>query len=115
MHKNLPIYLDLLEKEVLQNGYTGVRVDKGRKYHRVVVTGKWQNHVHCFVDDAGNIYKAKGWKAPVKDARFSLDTDLPILRKVMHFAGGYLYKGAVSAQDVPWTDQIATVLPASMA
>lgn len=112
MHKNFQEFLTLLENEVLQHDYTGVRVDKGRKYHRVVVTGKWQNHVHCFVDDAGNIYKAAGWKAPVKDPRFSLETDLPLLKKVIHFAGGYLYKGAVAPEDVSWTDQLATILPA---
>jgi hypothetical protein len=68
-------------------------VEQGRKYHRVVEVGVGQRSVHCFVDNAGNVYKAAGWKAPAKDVRYTLD-ELDTIGQKFDPYGGYLYKGA---------------------
>ncbi len=66
---------------------------KGRKYHRVVSAGKHGNRsVHAFVGEDGMLYKAAGWAAPAKDARYNLATDMDVLRERIDPHGGYLYK-----------------------
>jgi hypothetical protein len=38
------------------------------------------------------LYKAAGWAAPAKDARYNLATDMDVLRERIDPHGGYLYK-----------------------
>lgn len=45
----------------------------GRKYDRIVADTKngGSRHVHAFVERAtGHVYKAAGWQAPAKNARY---------------------------------------------
>lgn len=68
-------------------------LDGGRKYLRITS----DRHVHCFVDAlTGDVYKAAGWKAPAKDARYNLlDPDsLAKLHAKWDPYGSYLYKFA---------------------
>lgn len=80
-------------------------VMRGKKYHRVVIQNSldaepnWDADrgasVHCFVDDEGNVYKAAGWKGPVKDARYNVSTEQGIKDFLANADpyGGYLYAG----------------------
>lgn len=46
----------------------------------VTYGGKGQRSVHCFVNGAGDIFKAAGWKAPAKGKRGSIhDANPPVL------------------------------------
>ena len=68
-------------------------IEKGRKYHRVVQADDvGHRHVHAFVGNDGKLYKAASWKAPVKDARYDLNTDMQKLEQCFDPYGGYLYK-----------------------
>lgn len=70
-------------------------IEPGRKFLKVVQSGTWSRSVHAFIDKAtGALYKPASWKAPVKDARYNLLTDLPLLEQKFDPYGGYLYKGA---------------------
>jgi hypothetical protein len=68
-------------------------VEQGRKYHKVMTVEGSRRVVHCFVDNAGNIYKAASWKAPAKDVRYTLD-ELDVIGQKFDPYGSYLYKGA---------------------
>ena len=69
-----------------------IAVQTGKTYHKIVkndidfagtIHGK---SVHCFVDMAGNIYKASGWNAPAKGIRGSIHNEKkPLL-------GGQFYR-----------------------
>jgi hypothetical protein len=61
----------------------------GQKYTRVVNTSGGQRSVWCFVDAAGNIYKAASWKAPAKGVRSTLAT--VDMSRVDEY-GGWLYR-----------------------
>ena len=67
-------------------------IEKGRKYHRVVMADNGSRSVHAFIGNDGKLYKAAGWKAPAKDARYDLNTDMQILEQRFDPYGGYLYK-----------------------
>lgn len=43
----------------------------GKVYQRVYVDSYGQRSVHCFVDKAGHVFKAAGWPAPAKGARYA--------------------------------------------
>jgi hypothetical protein len=59
----------------------------------VIVEDGVQRRVHSFVDkQTGDLYKAAGWAAPAKDARFNLERDMDVLLKVADPYGAYLYK-----------------------
>lgn len=48
--------------------------------------------VHCFVDNlTGDVFKAAGWKAPAKGARYNLVTDFDEVERNFYWAGSYLY------------------------
>lgn len=53
------------------NTYSGVRVDQGKVYRKIVKTHISGNggSVWGFVDAEGNIFKAAGWSRPAKHAR----------------------------------------------
>jgi hypothetical protein len=71
-------------------------IEPGRKFLKVVQSGEGNRSVHAFIDKAtGALYKPASWKAPAKDARYNLMTDLPLLEQRIDPHGGYLYKGAV--------------------
>lgn len=67
-------------------------IEKGRKYHRVVMSDNGSRSVHAFIGNDGKLYKAAGWKVPVKDARYDLNTDMQKLEQVFDPFSGYLYK-----------------------
>ena len=68
-------------------------IEKGRKYHRVVSDYDYGHRsVHAFIGNDGKLYKSASWKAPVKDARYDLNTDMKKLERVFDPYGGYLYK-----------------------
>ena len=48
---------------------------EGKVYYKVTHTNCGQTSVHCFVDKAGNIYKASGWNAPAKGIRGSIHAE----------------------------------------
>lgn len=70
------------------------QVEKGRKFHKVVQVDatQGQRSVHCFVDDAGNVYKAASWKAPAKGVRYTLN-EMDKIAEKFDPHGGYLYMG----------------------
>jgi hypothetical protein len=55
-------------------GYTFSLDKPGAKFTRLVATRSCSRSVYCFLDAAGNIYKAAGWKAPAKGVRSTLAT-----------------------------------------
>lgn len=76
-------------------------IEPGRKYFKIIqydtYDGKIQpdghRSVHAFVDKlTGDLYKAAGWKAPAKGARYNLFTDMEKLRFVTDVYGSYLYR-----------------------
>ena len=68
-------------------------IEKGRKYHRVVSDYDYGHRsVHAFIGADGKLYKAAGWKAPAKGARYDLNTDMEKLEQVFDPYGSYLYK-----------------------
>lgn len=67
-------------------------VASGKKFHKVVCVNDGSRHVHSFVDQADNLFKAASWAAPAKGVRYNLNTDMPKLRQVIDPHGGYLYK-----------------------
>ena len=98
---NIQQYLDLVIR--LTNKHYAERyptlkaptmyIEKGRKYHRVVQADEYGHRsVHAFIGNDGKLYKAAGWKAPAKDARYDLNTDMQILEQRFDPYGGYLYK-----------------------
>ncbi len=95
-------YMELIQRKAAEH-YTklGIRpdtysIEPGRKFLKVVQRGEWNRNVHAFIDKAtGALYKPASWKAPVKDARYNLLTDLPLLEQKFDPYGSYLYKGAV--------------------
>jgi hypothetical protein len=53
--------------------YTTLVVEKcGPKHIKIIATGQNQRSVYCFLDYAGNIYKAATWRAPAKHIRGSI-------------------------------------------
>jgi hypothetical protein len=66
-------------------------VTRGRKFDRVVQESPTGNgrSVHAFVDVCtGQVFKAAGWKAPAKGARYATIEDAAEAADVY---GGYLY------------------------
>ena len=67
----------------------------GQKNTRIVITsglGKGQRSVHCFVDNfTGDVFKAAGWKAPAKGARYNLLNDFAEVERNFDTYGRYLY------------------------
>lgn len=50
--------------------YSGVRIDLGKRYAKLVKTSKVSGSVYCFVDlNNGDILKPAGWSKPAKTAR----------------------------------------------
>jgi hypothetical protein len=47
----------------------------GQKYIKIISGGRGSRSVYCFLDYAGNIYKAASWKAPAKHVRGSVFHD----------------------------------------
>jgi len=81
---------------VLANRPNTYSIEPGRKFLKVVQNGEGNRSVHAFIDKAtGALYKPASWKAPAKDARYNLLTDLPLLEQKFDPYGSYLYKGAV--------------------
>ena len=96
-------YMELIQRKTIEH-YTklgGIRpdtysIEPGRKFLKVVQNGEGNRSVHAFIDKAtGALYKPASWKAPAKDARYNLLTDLPLLEQKFDPYGSYLYKGAV--------------------
>ena len=70
-------------------GGSGFELDKpGSKYTRVIATHSCSRSVFCFIDAAGNIYKAASWKAPAKGVRSTLAT---VNVDLVGQYGGWLY------------------------
>ena len=96
-------YLDLIQKmsgEYFAKHYSNLQapkyyVERGRKYHRVVQHdrgGSSSRSVHAFIGEDGMLYKAAGWKAPAKGARYNLETDMDVIRQRFDPHGSYLYR-----------------------
>ena len=73
-------------------------VDKpGAKFTRVVMGvmrdgALTDRSVHAFVDNTtGDLFKAAGWKAPAKGARYNLLTEMDVVKANFDWAGSYLY------------------------
>jgi hypothetical protein len=70
----------------------------GRKFDRVVISYPGESSsrsVHAFVEkETGKVFKAAGWKAPAKNARYDLSTDESFAQtvKLADPHGGYLYQ-----------------------
>ena len=92
-------YLDLIQKmtsEYFAKHYSNLQapkyyVERGRKYHRVVQHDSSRS-VHAFIGEDGMLYKAAGWKAPAKGARYNLETDMDVIRQRFDPHGSYLYR-----------------------
>ena len=92
-------YLDLIQKmsrEYFARHYPTLTspkyyVERGRKYHRVVQHDSSPS-VHAFIGEDGMLYKAAGWKAPAKGARYNLETDMDVIRQRFDPHGSYLYR-----------------------
>jgi hypothetical protein len=67
-------FIDALNQKFNGIGYTFLVERPGVKYTRIVQTAPGHRSVFCFVDAAGNILKAAGWKAPAKGVRSTLAT-----------------------------------------
>jgi hypothetical protein len=106
MQQKVEIFLRGLQAETdlfMVRHYPTLSVDrftcdfsKQAKYWRIVREGDVQRFVECFVDKAtGDVYKAKGWKAPNLDPRGNVST-MKGLREILarkverHY--DYLYK-----------------------
>ena len=69
-------------------------IEKGRKYHKIIMDAHGSRSVHAFVDKkTGEVFKAASFKAPAKGVRYNL---LNIASREECFAradwaGGYLY------------------------
>lgn len=81
-------FIDALNAKFADQGYT-FTVQQGPKYARIVKTYFGQASAFCFVDHLGNIYKAAGWKGPVRQVRSTLAT--VDMSKVDQY-GGWLYR-----------------------
>ena len=67
-------------------------VTRGRKYDRVVQESEAgsSRSVHAFVDaTTGQVFKAAGWKAPAKGARYATIEEAV---EAADMYGGYLYQ-----------------------
>jgi hypothetical protein len=60
----------------------------GPKFTRVIRSSGSSRSVFCFIDAAGNIYKAASWKAPAKGVRSTLAT---VNVDLVDQYGGWLY------------------------
>lgn len=86
--------------EALNEKFEGKEITamSGRKFDRVVVSypGESQSRsVHAFVErETGKVFKAAGWKAPAKNARYDLNTDESFAQTVALADpyGSYLYQ-----------------------
>jgi hypothetical protein len=84
--------------EALNEKFEGKEVSTtaGRKFDRVVIAFAGQNRsVHAFVErETGLLFKAAGWAAPAKNARYDLSTDEGFAQTVAlaDWAGSYLYQ-----------------------
>ena len=66
----------------------------GKKYFKVID----ESSVESFVEKTtGDVYKPASWKAPAKNARYNLTTDLDLLDKVVGLSGGYLYQETINS------------------
>lgn len=86
--------------EALNEKFEGKEITAmaGRKYDRVVIAYPGESHsrsVHAFVErETGKVFKAAGWAAPAKNARYDLNTDESFAQTVelADPFGGYLYQ-----------------------
>lgn len=82
-------FAKLLNEKFADSKYiSNFHVQPGRKYHRIAYDSPNQRFVHAFVDNEGNVYKAAGWKAPAKGARFA---DVETAAANADEFGSYLY------------------------
>ena len=106
-HRLVPAYLQVLRDNTLKSyEASGFRMAPpiyeartGLKYTKIMAIhgamSNFQESIHSFVDEEGNVYKAASWRAPAKGVRYSLEQDMEILKERVDPYGGYLYKGAV--------------------
>jgi hypothetical protein len=86
--------------EALNEKFEGKEVTamSGRKFDRVVIAYSGEDSsrsVHAFVErETGKVFKAAGWKAPAKNARYDLSTDETFAQtvKLADPFGSYLYQ-----------------------
>lgn len=85
--------------EALNEKFEGkdVTATAGRKFDRVVIcyTNESSRSVHAFVErETGKLFKAAGWAAPAKNARYDLSTDESFAQtvKLADPFGSYLYQ-----------------------
>lgn len=90
-------YVSILNN--IENGQSGYQftIEPGRKFVKIVQSYKGSGRsVHAFVNIAnGDVYKPASWKAPMKDTRYNLLTDMPTVARVCDPYGSYLYKDFV--------------------
>jgi hypothetical protein len=77
-------FVDFLNKRIADTGYNQRQVLPNRVYFSLMQGPKYARIVHssacngsrssyAFIDKAGNIYKAAGWKGPAKGVRAKVD------------------------------------------
>ena len=79
---------------VTMGQYDQLKLFRGPKFIKVVayrvVDPEAGGSVFCFLDYAGNIYKAATWKAPAKGARGTIfDDNYSIGRGITQYGGAY--------------------------
>jgi hypothetical protein len=74
--------------------YDVITAQVGRKYIKLVrerADASDSKSVYCFIDLAGNIYKAASWKAPAKHIRGTVfEPDYSIGKALGHYGAAYL-------------------------
>ena len=104
LEQTVTAYLNILQQRTAEHyEATGLilqpptyTLEPGSKYIKVVQNDRGRRSVHAFINKAtADLYKPASWRGPVKDARYNLLRDLPILATKVDPYGSYLYKGAV--------------------
>lgn len=95
----LDVFLTNLNKSINEyerKNYPGAdtstfSAEPGRKYIKIVVNRYSSRSVYCFLDRAGNIYKAASWAAPAKHIRGSVfEANNSIGRALGPYGAAYL-------------------------
>ena len=75
----------------LAGGRTQIIAEPGRKYIKLVSTGRCGDSVYCFLDRSGNIYKSASWRTPAKHIRGSVfDANYSLGKALGPYGAAYL-------------------------
>ena len=87
---------DILTKQWAESRYSNTPkliYSKGKKYYKLIQDDHRNSNrsVYCFIDVAGNVYKASSWTVPAKGIRFHIDQLLET-PELCDMFGSFLYK-----------------------